>query len=448
MAKILMVDDDFEQLATAKQWLTLESHSVETASTGMKGWEMMQNSEFELVILDWDLPDINGIDVLKRFRASGGTTPVLMLTGRTSVDSKAEGLDCGADDYLTKPYHMKELTARIRAALRKNEFQPKSLKPLGSGNEEVLKTADLIGTVLASKFEFLSVIGQGGVGIVLKAKNPHLDKFVAVKMILRTEMKEETVARFEQEARLISRLDHSNIATVYDFGVTERRQPYMVMEFVEGRCLFDVLQDEDHLAVEQALEIVMQVCDGMSHAHGMGIVHRDLKPSNIILKDVVGSQPVAKILDFGCAKLRSIDAPQKAQALTQVGELVGSPPYMSPEQVHGQQLDERSDIYSLGCLLHEAVTGYVPHLGQDPIDTMIKHTQDDVLPLKRTRPDLSFPDELDRVLAKMLSKVPERRQQSMREVRAELEEIKVKLKLKQASSGSWWEKLSKFGKRP
>lgn len=447
MAKILMVDDDFDQLATAKQWLTLESHSVETASTGMKGWELMQSDEFELVILDWDLPDINGIDILKKFRERGGTTPVLMLTGRTSVDSKAEGLDGGADDYLTKPYHMKELLARIRAAVRKSELQPKSLKPLGSGNEEVLKRADLVGTTLPTRYEFLSVLGEGGIGLVFKAKHPHLDKFVAIKMIHRSELNKESFARFELEAKAISRLEHPNIATVYDFGVTERQQPYMVMEFVDGKALFDVLQEKDHLPVEQALDIVMQVCDGMSHAHEMAIVHRDLKPSNILLKEVAGGQPIAKILDFGCAKLRSIDAPQKSQALTQAGEIVGSPPYMSPEQVHGRQLDERSDIYSLGCLLHEAVTGYVPHLGQDPIDTMIKHTQDDVLPLKRIRSDLTFPDELDRVLAKMLCKVPERRQQSMREVKSELEAIKLKLKLKQATSGSWWDVLNKFGKK-
>src|SRR5262245_51557520 len=117
MARILMVDDDQVILETAKQWLTMESHSVETASTGTKGWDLLQQGDFDLVLLDWDLPDVDGIDILRRYRAGGGTLPVLMLTGRTSVDFKAEGLDSGADDYMTKPYHMKELAARIRLAL-------------------------------------------------------------------------------------------------------------------------------------------------------------------------------------------------------------------------------------------------------------------------------------------------------------------------------------------
>src|SRR5437588_7598943 len=133
MARILLVDDDIDLLEATAQWLTREQHSVDAVSTGLKGLEYMEKNAYDLVILDWDLPDLNGIDVLKTFREAGGTTPVLLLTGRTSVDNKAEGLDTGANDYLTKPFHMKELSARIRAVLRSSEFQL-SLKPLAASN--------------------------------------------------------------------------------------------------------------------------------------------------------------------------------------------------------------------------------------------------------------------------------------------------------------------------
>jgi CheY-like chemotaxis protein len=445
MAKILMIDDDRDQAATAKQWLGLEEHSVDLVYTGGKGWEALEADQFDLVILDWDLPDIQGIDILRRYRAGGGTKPIIMLTGRANVDSKTEGLDGGADDYLTKPYHMKELAARIRLVLRKQDSQPKIPKALGEGNEELLAKADLLGTTLPSRYEFLSLLGEGGVGLVLKAMHPHLKKIVAVKMIQNTELKQETIDRFSLEAQVIAQMEHPNIATVYDFGITERKQPYMVMEFVEGKSLFDALKENDCLPVEEALTVTMQICDGMAHAHGMGVLHRDLKPSNIILKPVTGGNSVVKILDFGCAKLRHRDGQEKPQALTRATEIIGSPPYMSPEQIQGGQMDERSDIYSLGCLLFEILTGYVPHLGNDAVETLVKHLKDEVLPLKKARPQATFPTDLDFIVAKALDKEPARRFQSMLELKAELEKMKLQLQQPEAN-GKWWDIFGKLKK--
>ncbi len=423
MARILLVDDDHFQQDTAKQWLAVEGHSVECALTGGEGWEKMISGEFDLVILDWDLPDIQGIDILKRFRAEGMTTPVLLLTGRLAVDNKIEGLDYGADDYLTKPYHGKELAARIRLALRKQELQPAVAKPLGVGNEDVLKRADLAGTTLAARYEVMSILGEGGVGLVLKARHSHLDKYMAIKMIQRTELKEETAGRFEQEARLVSRLCHPNIAAVHDFGITERGQPYMVMEFVEGTGLLQLLEAHGGLQVEQALAIAMQICDGMSHAHGLGIVHRDLKPANVMLKESKSGACEVKILDFGCAKVRSFNEQKRSQVVSRVGEILGSPPYMSPEQIQGNPVDGRTDIYSLGCLLYETLTGCVPHIGKDSIETMVKHLQEDHIPLTKSRPDLNFPNDLERVIAKALEKEPEQRYQSMSDFKSDLDAV-------------------------
>jgi CheY-like chemotaxis protein/tRNA A-37 threonylcarbamoyl transferase component Bud32 len=443
MARILIIDDDEDQLENVVEWLILEEHSVETASNGKSGWAAINKGGYDLIILDWDMPDIQGIDILRRYRASGGTTPVIMLTGRDSIDHKAEGLDMGADDYLTKPFHMKELCARVRAAVRKDKNKPPIAKPLGTGNEELLKKADLLGTNLPSRYEFISQLGEGGVGLVFKARHPHLQKMVAIKMIHRTELREETATRFEQEAQVISKLEHPNIAAVYDFGLTERRQPYMVLEFVEGKNLFEYLNDVDHLSVADALDIAIQICEGIGHAHEAGIVHRDLKSSNIICKETGKDTTLVKILDFGCAKVRSMEASARPQHITKIGEIVGSPLYISPEQIQGGTIDEKCDIYALGCLLHELLTGVAPFVGKDEVETLLQHINADPLPLKRTRPDLSFPTGLDRILAKMLEKNPARRYQTMKEAQAELIAMKSKL---QGSKDKWWDALLKFKK--
>src|SRR4029453_16730733 len=202
MAKILVIDDDAVLTDTVDLWLTFQKHEVTVANTGFAGWEQLQKNQFELVVLDWDLPDGNGIDILKRFREAGGTIPIIMLTGHSSIGDKAAGFDSGANDYMTKPFEMEELSIRIKAILRSQRAVAAPLAPLGQGNEEVLKKADLAGTRLAASYEFLEVIGEGAYGIVFKARHPRLDKLVAIKMLLSSELNEVAIARFEREARV------------------------------------------------------------------------------------------------------------------------------------------------------------------------------------------------------------------------------------------------------
>src|SRR4029450_4040535 len=204
MARILVIDDDPHTLQTIEERLTFEEHTVTVASNGLEGWQSLQNGEYDLVLLDWEMPDVSGIDLLTRFRAAGGTIPVIMLTGRTSVNDKESGLDTGANDYLTKPFSMTELSARIRANLRTQAVAKAPPPPLGKGNEAILKRGDLAGTRLAANYEFLDVIGEGGAGIVFKAKHPRLKKLVAVKMLLSSKAKQTAIERFEREACAIS----------------------------------------------------------------------------------------------------------------------------------------------------------------------------------------------------------------------------------------------------
>lgn len=427
MAKVLLVDDDTVLAGMIEDWLIHEKNSVEVVHRGFDAWARLSEDHFDLVILDWDLPDLNGIDLLKRFRDGGGRTPIIMLTGHTTVDDKEKGLDYGANDYLTKPFHMKELSARMRAVLRNVSAEVPVPKPLGAGNAELLSRADLYGTSLASKYEFLEVLGEGGVAVVFKARHPHLDKFVAVKMLQKSEMSEETVARFEQEARAVSKLEHPSIVTVYDFGVTEKNFPFMVMEFVQGESLEAVIAKREYLPLNKALEIMIPAADGFAHAHDNGILHRDIKPSNLMIRDLDEGGMRTKILDFGLAKFKNIGL-QKAQNLTQHQQVMGSPPYMSPEQVRGKEPDERTDIYSFGCVLFETLTGYPPFCGDTASEVMLKHIEDAPLTLQETRPELTFPPELGPIISRCLEKAPEHRFQSMRELKGLLERLSLAVK--------------------
>lgn len=426
MAKILLVDDDKDHAKLVKDWLSFEKYMVTLASCGFEAWTTLQAEEFDLCIFDWDLPDLDGIDILKRLREDGKTTPVIMLTGRASVDDKERGLDSGATDYLTKPFHMKELSARVRAALRNSQPAAPVFKALGSNNESVLARANLAGSALASKLEFLELLGEGGAGIVFKARHPHLAKFVAVKMLHADQQTAESIARFEREARVISSLEHPNIIAVHDFGVTEARQPYMVMEFVDGKSLDLILEEREFLPLAEALPIMLSVCDGIAFAHENKVLHRDIKPANVILRTVAGRQPIPKVLDFGLAKVQESESSQEI-ALTREQQIFGSPPYMSPEQIRGKQLDPRADIYSFACMLFQVTTGYPPFCGDSAQEIIFQHLDEKPLGFEEVQPDLVYPDELKNLVARCLAKDPSERIQSMLEVHNELSRLISKI---------------------
>lgn len=427
MAKFLLVDDDWKITELLSEILSREKHESDIADTGAEGWEMAQSNQYDMLILDWDLPDLNGINILSRFRKAGFKAPVIMLTGHASTSDKELALDSGADDYLTKPFAKDELMARIRAVMRRVEAQTPVYKSLG--DEELLKKADLNGTLLSTRYEFLEVIGEGGSGIVFKARQALIDKVVAVKMLHGGEKDlAQSTERFTREAKAISRMDHPNTISIIDFGVTERGKPFMVMEYLAGGSLFELVRKEGALALPLAIDLGIQICEGMSHAHSLSILHRDLKPANILLKYYQDRNPVAKIVDFGMAKIMENEA-KDAPMLTREGQIFGSPAYMSPEQAKGQSMNELSDIYSLGCILYEMMSGCPPHFASNSMEMIIKHLTAEPLTLRELRSDLSYPDGCDPLLKKAMNKDPGQRHQSMKELKAELELIRAGLKV-------------------
>ncbi len=276
---------------------------------------------------------------------------------------------------------------------------------------------------LASRFRIGELIGAGGMGSVYKAEDASLTNKFAVK-ILRPELAKDPIAcsRFEHEAKSISSLTHPNIVAVYEHGISQSGAPYIVMDYVEGVSLEKVMEDNVYLEPNRVIDLFIQVADAVEHAHKKRVIHRDIKPNNIMVKSVDGTD-YAKIVDFGIAKVMP-EANKTTQGLTQTGELFGSPSYMSPEQCTGKRLDGRSDIYSIGCVMYEALSGKPPFQGENAIQTILKHINDPPESLSKRSSNLNIPDELTYVVMRCLEKQPENRYQSANDLKADLESIR------------------------
>ena len=326
------------------------------------------------------------------------------------------------------PYRLSDLIAPqfhqrfdvLFPALSQTNTNTKTLVLSEQSTSMTLPTQQLRpGALVAGRYEIVSLICSGGMGVIYKAKHLLLDKFCAIKMLHHHRMHEKALQRFEQEARATSKLTHPKLITVHDFGFSEDGHPFMVMDLIEGVSLSDFIGDRGGLGCEQAVNIFLQICDGMQYAHEQGVLHRDLKPSNVMLADVETQTPEAKVVDFGIAKI-DCGPDQTAVAVTQSGEILGSPLYMSPEQATGRHVDKRSDIYSMGCLMYETLTGRPPFKGDSTLETMIQHLRSEPPTLAEKSACRSFPKELDVVMQKALAKDPDQRYQSMLALRHDL----------------------------
>lgn len=277
---------------------------------------------------------------------------------------------------------------------------------------------------LASKYEFITVTGSGGMSVVYKARRHDTGEIVAIKMMHSLLMNEQAMKRFQQEAKAITSLRHPNIINVHDFGVSEHGQPYMVMDFIDGNTLADVIKEKGGLTIDESLHRFIQLCDALEHAHEVGVLHRDLKPSNIMISSRDGNFADARIVDFGIAKLLDKEEEQADEGhLTKTGELFGSPLYMSPEQCRGSQVDARSDIYSMGCVMYETLTGKPPLKGASVVETFVLQMSEVPLPMSEMCPGRVFPEDLETVIAKTLAKNPDDRFQTMTDLEYALMQI-------------------------
>ncbi len=327
------------------------------------------------------------------------------------------------------------------------------LAPQGDTIESTL-TDPLIGSTLAGHLQILSCVGRGGMSVVYKAKDLLLYRTVAVKVLRSHSAVPKGIKRFRYEAVAASKLDHPNIVRVYKFNVPEQGQPYLVMDYLEGSSLAEFIAKNGAIELRRTISIMTKVCEGLEHAHKAGVIHRDLKPGNIMLvKDQDGQQSV-KIVDFGIAKMLH-NEDEDSPSLTRTGDLVGSPLYMSPEQCHGEPVDKRSDIYALGCVMYEMLTGKPPFKGNTMLETVQMQTSAIPKPVKERFPGIKNADKIDTILLKAMAKQPAQRYQSVHDFKAAIQELnagsgasglldRIKLQLELARNKSIAQKKEKL----
>ena len=405
-ATILVVDDLPANRDLMVRRLERSGFSVLSAASGPEAIEIVRRGHVHLVLLDIMMPGMTGIDVLRTLRMtySSAALPVVMVTAKTDSEDVVEALSLGANDYVTKPVDYPVALARIQTHLRTT----KALRVEAAQSIEPRSPAQAVpGTVLGGRYRLDQPIGGGSFGTVFRARHLDLKRDVAVKILATSAGTDpEALARFNREGQSACRVQHPNAVAVFDFAVNPGGVAYLVMELLEGQSLEKELEERGPLPPARAAEIVVPVCDALAAAHAAGVVHRDIKPSNVFLHRTPQGE-VAKILDFGIAKLATEAA--IGQSLTVDGSLLGTPAYMAPERFRRGPYGPASDIYSVGAMLYEMLSGRLPFVPNtaDPLALVAMQAEEDPPPLRVRRPEVS--EALERVVLQALARNPEGR---------------------------------------
>ena len=313
--------------------------------------------------------------------------------------------------------------------------------PAPSRGEGAPSEGGLIGTLVASRYKVLEKVGEGGMGIVYRAEHCLMEKVVALK-VLNPELvsSASSLERFRREIRAASRFQHRHVIQIYDAGEGEGGIFYMAMEFAEGEDLEAILAREGALSLDRCLAFFRQTLDAVGEAHKKGIVHRDLKSGNLMVTRDKHGTPMIKIMDFGIAKIAFEEGANESGSgglyRTQEGIVTGTPQYMSPEQASGEKVDHRSDLYSLGVILFEMLTGQLPFRSDTPMGFLGKHIVEPPPRPSAVRPDLGIPAVLEAITLRLLEKSPEARYQSANDVLAEIDLRCTPEGLEASTSGS------------
>lgn len=292
-----------------------------------------------------------------------------------------------------------------------------------------------LGSVINDRYKIIKLVGTGGMGSVYLAEHEILRKKVALKILHYEQSKrKDTVERFKREAIAASNIGQDNIVDVTDFGYTEEGNAYFVMEYVEGRSLADIMKEQRVLPLEFAVAVASQIAVALYAAHGKGIIHRDLKPENILLTTKDGNYPFVKIVDFGISKILQdeVKPEERLRTLTKSGAIFGTPEYMSPEQAAGNSVEPASDIYSLGVIMYEMLTGRLPFFDDNYMKILHKHQYEFPELPSNVNPDIK--PEMNSVIMKCLEKKPFNRYGTMMLLLSDLKNIYLKYNLEEKIS--------------
>jgi DNA-binding response OmpR family regulator len=422
MARVLLIEDDVQLTMMFKLLLEAEKFDVDVCHNGIETQRAMIADTYSAVVLDWELPDLSSPAICRLYRQRGGKAPILLLTDNMATLNEAMVAEIGATERISKPFDPKELIGRLHHFANGASQAPEAGRRMSGKNVPLHPEIAVALHLLGNRYGDVEQIGYGAMGIVFKATDKTLDRTVALKLLNPDFLPNlQSQARFRAEAQNVARLTHPNIVTIYDFGISSNSVPYLVMEYLNGSSLHDVLHRERQIHPKQAMKIFKQVCDSLVHAHGKGVIHRDIKPGNMMFQQIDPNMYVIKLLDFGISKWLK-QGPNENYS-TKGGEIFGSPLYMSPEQSLGLPVDHRSDIFSIGYIFYECLTGIKLFLGDNDLDTMHKRTIEKPLPFSVVRPDLNLPQALEAVILKALSLQPNERYQTAAEFRWALDSI-------------------------
>ena len=477
-AHILVVDDQEDNRAVLERRLRRQGHSVECVSGGHAALAQLQRVRFDLVLLDVLMPDLDGLAVLERIKANPATRdiPVIMISALDDVASVVRCIERGAEDHLPKPFDPVLLRARISACLEKKRLRDVELEYLrevgrviqaasaveagtyvGGELAEVARRGDelgrlarvfdtmadhvrarearlrdqvealrreiagatssarpeeprevptlLTGTVFADRYEIQEEIGSGGMGMVYRALDRELNERVAIKT-LRAELLREPgqVQRFKSEIRLARHISNKHVVRTHDIGERDGVY-YLTMEYVEGITVRSLLDTRGRLGVAPTLAIASQLAQSLAAAHEQGVIHRDIKPQNLLL-DANG---VLKVMDFGVARVSGAST-----GATEVGMVLGTPAYMAPEQLLAEEIDERVDLFSMGVVLFECLTGRLPFEGTTIMSFIARVMRDEAPSPSSLNPEVSA--GVSALVLRLLSKDPSGRPASASEL--------------------------------
>lgn len=291
-----------------------------------------------------------------------------------------------------------------------------------SPTETELEPDPMFGRSVANRFTITGLIGEGGMGTVYSAVQEAVGRDVALKVIRRELIADERfVERFKREAQAVSRLKSPNTVTLYDFGQDDDGMLFLVMERLEGETLKERMASTGRLPWKTAINIARQIGESLAEAHDQGIIHRDLKPDNIFLTKEATGRELVKVVDFSISRFKQ--PPDDHETLTQAGTSLGTPGYMSPEQAQGQRVDGRSDLYSLGVMLYELISGRPPFEADSTVILLSKHITEKVNPIARTAPEVALPRGVDAFILRLLEKSPRQRPRSAVDVIAALDRL-------------------------
>jgi len=423
--RVLVVDDEVSLRRALGRRLRSEGHSVLEAPRASVALELLDRENVEVMLSDITMPDIDGVELLREARKRKPDLSVLLMTGAPQIDSAVKAVEYGALEYLVKPFDLAKLSASVARAVKQHRLAVARRQALDSavhsrshsGPRSAGGSPIGVGSLLAERYRVVRLLGAGGMGTVFAAHREDLANLpVAIKVLhAKLATRADLLKRFRREAELIAKLHHPHIVSILDFGFDDAGPSFIVMELLDGMTLAQAIATGP-MKEHRCAHIASQMLDALAAAHAANVIHRDLKPENVFLTNLSTVKDVVKLLDFGIAKIVSDDASSK---LTDTGVVLGTPAYMAPEYARGESSGARTDIYSVGCVMYEALAQRQPFIAANYNALLFALQGKEPDDLRALRPDIS--PELIAIVKRAMSKDPLQRFQTATEMRDAIE---------------------------